>query len=126
MSGSRQVERNEIFVIVVLVVRTQTDEDGQFLVLQVGDVLLHGICMDKHFQPFILTDVEGGVLIDGLRLSVAQILHHHVECLLIAFHQLWLCRILFTADSRRQHVVHRRLLVVLFNVHRTHGKVTAF
>ena len=46
--------------------------------------------MGKHLQPFILPEVERGVLIYSLRLSMTQILHHHVECLLIILHKLWL------------------------------------
>ena len=46
--------------------------------------------MGKHLQSFILTEIERGVFIHSLRLSMTQILYHHVERLLIILHELWL------------------------------------
>ena len=57
-SGGREVERDKILVVVVLVVAAQSNEHGQFLIFQVGHVGLVGIGMHKHLQTLILAQVE--------------------------------------------------------------------
>ena len=44
----------------------------------------------KHLQVLILAKVETRITVYGLRLASLQVLHHHVERLFIALHELWL------------------------------------
>ena len=120
MSRSRQLQRDFILVVVVLVIRAQTDEHSQLVVSQVGRVLFEGVGVYEHLQPLVLAQVEGSVLVDSLRLACTQVVDDHGECLLVLFDKLWLVRILSTADARRQDVVHGHLVVVLLKAHGTY------
>ena len=44
--------------------------------------------MDEHLHALVLSEVERSLLIDGLRLAVLHIRHHHIQCLLIILHEL--------------------------------------
>ena len=46
--------------------------------------------MHKHLHVFILAQIEVYVTINGLRLTMLQILNNHIQCLLIVLNQLWL------------------------------------
>ena len=48
------------------------------------------IGMHEHLHVLVLAQVVIGVLIDGLHFLRTQVLHHHVERLLIILHELWL------------------------------------
>ena len=105
-----------IFIVVALVVATQSHEDGQLVVLQVGGVLLHGVGMHKHLQSLVLSQVEVGVLIHRLCLTLGQLLYDESQCLLVVLHELRLRGVGHTTYSRRQHIVHRQLVGVLLDV----------
>ena len=76
--------------------------------------------MDEHLHVLILAEVHIHVPIDGLRLLLLQLLHHHVQGLFVTLHELGLGRIGSPADAWWQHVVHGLLVVVLLDVHGTH------
>ena len=118
----RQHQRNLVFVVVVLVVATQADKHRQLIVLQVCEVRHEVVGVDEHLHPFVLPQVERGILIDSLRLSMLHIPHHHIQGLLIVLHQLRLGGVCGTADAWRQHVVHRNLIIVLLDVDSAHGE----
>ena len=44
--------------------------------------------MGEHLHALILTEVEARILIYCLRLTVTQVFHHHIQCLLVVLHQL--------------------------------------
>ena len=98
---SRQLQRNFILVVVVLVVRTQTDEHSQLVICKIGRVLFKGIRMYEHLQTLILAKIEGCILIDSLWLSCSKIVDNHWECLFVLLNQLWLVRILSTLNTWR-------------------------
>ena len=116
---SRKGERNLIFIIVILIVATQTDEDRQLPILQVGGILLQGIGMGKHLDTLILTEVESSILVYRLCLPTGQVLDNQAQSLLVGFNQLWLARILLTADAWRQDVIDRSLLGIFLKIHGT-------
>ena len=116
---SRKGERNLIFIIVILIVATQTDEDCQLPILQICGILLQGIGMGKHLDTLILTEVEGSILVYRLSLSTGQVPDNKTQSLLVGFNQLWLARILFTADAWRQYVIDRSLLSIFLQIHGT-------
>ena len=106
-----------IFIIVVLVVAAKAHKHCQLVVLKVGGILLQGIGMHKHLQTLILAEVEVGVLIHGLGLSLGKLLDDEAESLLVVFNKLWLRRIGNTADTRRKDVVDGELVGMLLDVH---------
>ena len=116
MAGGSEFERHLVFVVVALVVASEAYEDSQLVVGEVGGVLVQRIGMHEHLQALVLSEVEGGVLIDTFRLSCAEVVDHDVECLLVALDELWLGGVLHTRDARRQYVVDRCLVVVLLDV----------
>ena len=116
---SRKGERNLIFIIVILIVTTQTDEDSQLPILQVGSILLQGIGMGKHLDTLILTEVESSILVYRLGFSTGQIPDNKAQSLLVGFNQLWLTRILLTTDAWRQDVIDRSLLGIFLKIHGT-------
>ena len=121
-----QHERYLVFVVVVLVVITQTDEHRQLPILQGSGIRQQVVGMHEHLHPLILAQVDGGLLIHRLRLVLLQVVHNHLQCLLITLHQLGLCRVRHSADSWRQHVVHGLLVVILLDVHGIHGQCARF
>ena len=76
--------------------------------------------MDKHLQALVLAQVLVGVLVDGLRLVLAQVLGHQAESLLVVLDQLGRTGVGGTRDARRQHVGHGLAVGVLLNVHGTY------
>ena len=116
---SRKGERNLIFIIVILIVTTQTDEDSQLPILQICGILLQGIGMGKHLNTLILTEVESSILVYRLGFSTGQIPDNKTQSLLVGFYQLWLTRILLTTDARRQDIIDRSLLGIFLKIHGT-------
>ena len=111
-----QFQRYLVFIVVALVVASESHEDGQLVVLQVRGVLLHGVGMHKHLQTLVLAQVEVGVLIHRLCLALCQLLDDESERLLVVLHELRLRGVGHTAYSRRQHIVHGLLVGVLLDV----------
>ena len=60
------------------------------MILKVRRIGLQMVGMGEHLHTLVLSQVEGGVLIHTLRLTVTQVLHHHIQGLLVVLHQLWL------------------------------------
>ena len=120
MALGGETQGDEILVVVVLVVAAQTDEDSQLVVFQLGAVGHEVVGVDKHLQPLVLAKVDVDVLIDGLRLVLAQILHHQAKGLLVVLGELWLVGVGHTRDARRQHVGHGLALGVLLDVDGAH------
>ena len=114
-----ELQRYFVLVVVVLVVASQTDEHRSLVVLQRGDILLQGIGVYKHLHAFVLSQVEGGVLVHRLGLARAQVLGHEAERLLVGLDELWLRGVLLALYARWQHVVDRCLLGILLYAHRT-------
>ena len=81
--------------------------------------------MGEHLDALVLAQVDGGVLVDCLCLSTAQILHHQAQCLLIRLHELWLGWVLLTGNARWQHVVDWCLLSIFLQAYRTSLQGTA-
>ena len=73
--------------------------------------------MGKHLDALILAQIKGRILVNRLRLACAHILDHQTQRLLVRLNQLRLTRILFALDTRRQDIVDRCLLAVLFQTH---------
>ena len=76
--------------------------------------------MGKHLQTLVLPEVLDGILIDRLRLAMTEVCHYEVERLLIALHQLGVLWVKGSANSRRQHIVDRNLVVVFLDVDGAH------
>ena len=119
-----QLQRNEVFVVVVLVVATHSHEDSQLVVAQ-RRVVDEVVGMHIHLQMTILAKIQRSVAIDALRLALRQVLHHHAQCLLVGLRQLRLRGVCDTGDAWRQHVVDRFLVVVLLDVDGTNLQRTA-
>ena len=87
------------------------------MILQVGGIGHQVVGVHEHLHVLILAEVEARVAIDSLRLTLLQVLHHHVERLFVALHKLWLGGVGDTTDTRWQHVIHRLFVVALLDVH---------
>ena len=53
-------EGNFVFVEIALVVRSQTDKDGEIAIRQTGLILDGSLRMGKELQPLVTTQVVGG------------------------------------------------------------------
>ena len=115
-----QLQRYLVFVVVALVVGAQADEDGQLVVLEVGGVRQQVVSVYEHLQAFVLAQVEVGVLIDGLRLALRQVLHRQAERLLVVLDELRLRGVGGAADAWRQGVGHGLAVGVLLDIHGAH------
>ena len=124
MTWSRQLQRNFILVVVVLIVRTQTDEHSQLVIRKIGCILFKGIRMYEHLQTLVLTKIEGCILIDRFWLACSKIVYNHRECLFVLLNQLWLVRVLSTFNAWRYYIVYRSLIIVFFKAHSTHWHCT--
>ncbi len=60
----------------------------ELVVSQVGGVLSQCIGMGKHLDALVLSQVEGGVLVNRLSLARTQVVDHKAQRLLILLHQL--------------------------------------
>ena len=80
--------------------------------------------MNEHLYAAILAHIDCCVLIDALRLSRTEVGDHHIEGLLIVFHELRLCGVLHTRDTRRQDIVDRCLVIVFLDINSTDSHVT--
>ena len=86
----RQFQRYFVFIVVVLVVGTQTNKHRQLIVGKVGNVRFERIGVHKHLQTLVLANIERSVFINRFRFLVAQIVHRHCQRLFVALHKLWL------------------------------------
>ena len=120
VAGRRELQGDEILVVVALVVGSQAHKHGQLVVFELGAVGHEIVGVDKHLQVLVLAQVEVGVLVDGLRLVLREVLHGEAEGLLVLLSELLLVGILHAADARRQDVGHRLALGVLLHVDGTH------
>ena len=77
--------------------------------------------MCEHLDALVLAEIEGGVLIDCLRLARAQAVDRHSQSLLVALHELRLRRILLARDARRENIVDRHLVGVFLDAHSADG-----
>ena len=105
-----------VFVVVALVVATQADECTHLVVLQ-ALVVFEGVGMNEHLQVLVLAEVEVHGLIHAASIARRKVFDDDGECLLVFLSDLRLIWVGDTADARRQHVVHRSLVVVLLDVH---------
>ena len=79
-----------VFVVVVLIVGTQTDEHRQLTILQIGGIGHEMVGMHEHLHPLVMAQVDGGFLIHSLRLALLQIGGDHLQGLFVALHELGL------------------------------------
>ena len=115
-----QHERYLVFVVVVLVVATQTDEHRQLTILQIGGIGYQVVGMHKHLHSLVLAQVNDALLIHCLRLVLLQVVDDHLKSLFVALHQLGLRGVGNSTDTWRQHIVHWFLVAVFLDVHCTH------
>ena len=76
--------------------------------------------MDEHLQALVLTQVEVGVLVDALRLTLSQVAHRQTEGLLVVLDELRLRGVSGTVDARRQGIGHGLAVGILLDVDGTH------
>ena len=121
---SRQLKRNLILVVVVLVVASQAHEHRQLAVTERGGVLLHCVGVNEHLYALILTQVEHGILIHGLRRARSEVGDHDIESLLVVLHNLRLVRVTIAANSWRHYIVDRCLVLILLEIDGAHRHST--
>ena len=120
----RQVHRDLILVVVVLIIGTHTDEDGQVAIRQALGLIDRSLGMSEHLQTLVTAQVVRGRLINRPGITRRQIRNLQGERLLVLLQQLRLAGIEHTADSRRQHVVDRLTLSVLLDINRRNHQLT--
>ena len=96
-----QLQGYHVLIVVVGVVATQTNEDGQLVILQRGDVVYQMVGMYKHLDMLILTQVECRIAIHRLGLALRQVLDHHGQRLFVGFGELWLGGVGHSGNARR-------------------------
>ena len=121
----RQLQRDEIFVVVVAVVATETDEYCQLVILQRGVVVDEVVGVDEHLDMLIAAQVERRVTVDGFRLVLRQILDHQTQRLLVGLGQLGLRGVGDARDAWGQYVVDGLAVVVLLDIDRADLQLTA-
>ena len=114
-----EMQRNLILVIVILQVRTQTNETRQIFILYRLKVW-HTFCVHEHLQSLVLTHIIGHILIHSTRIFWLQIIHFQHHGLFILCNQLCLSWVCLTGDTWRQNVVHWRTVWILLYIHRLH------
>ena len=108
MTVSGQRERYLIFIIIMLNVGSQSDEQRQFAVAQSRRIVDQLLGMHPHLQPTVIAQILHGVAVDSARIPCCQPRDAERHRLLVELHDLLLGRVRQTADSRRQHIVDRR------------------
>ena len=81
--------------------------------------------MGEHLYPFVLSYVEGALLVDGTRLLRAEVVYLQRECLLVVLSQLRLLGVEYARDAGRKHIVYGLAVAVLLYVDSRHHKVAA-
>ena len=76
--------------------------------------------MYEHLQVVVLSEVQVGVLVYGLRLVLREVLHDEAQRLLVLLGELWLVGVAHACDARRQDVGHWLSLGVLLYVDGAH------
>jgi len=111
-----QCQRNFILIIVILIIRPQTDENRQVTVGKVIDIELRSLSMRKQLQAFILTQVVVRILIDGACIHRCQICYFQRKRLFVLLAYLRLARVQYASNTRRQDVVDRIAIAVFFYI----------
>ena len=81
--------------------------------------------MHKHLQALVLTHIIYHILIYSARILWSQMIKTEYHGLLVLLNQLSLTRVCLTRYTRRQYVVDRRTIRVLFDIHRFYHHRTA-
>ena len=119
----RKHQRNFVFVEIVFVVRSESEEQTHLSVCQIL-VTRQRIGVHKELEVLVATKVEMRVLIHGTRIATAQFFHGERERLLVVLQHLVLSRLNRAANARGQDIVHRLFVVVLFEVHGAHHELS--
>ena len=90
------------------------------VVLELGAVGHEVVGVYEHLQVVVLPQVQVGILVDGLRLVLAEVLHDKAECLFVLLGELWLVGVADAGDAWWQDVSHGLALGVLLHVDSTH------
>ena len=115
------LQRYFIFIVVFGEVGTDTHEDAKVLVVERA-VLLGCFGVDEHFEVFVLTQVEVGGLVDGPAVTVNEVLHGHLQRLLIDAGGLGHADNPFLLDAGRDDVGHGLAMVVFVDADRRNVK----
>ena len=118
-------ERNLIFVVVALVVRSQAHEYRHLAILHLIGHIHQVLGMDIHLHMLIPAQIQVRLVIYGPRLVRLQSRNLQTHCLLVVLSQLRLRGVQHTRDARRHGIVHRHAVAVLLDVHRCHHHATA-
>ena len=105
-----------VFVVIALVIRTQTEECAHLEVFQTL-IAFESIGVDEHLQMLVLAEVEVHGLIYTTCIARREVLNDNGERLLVFLSDLRLAWVCHTTDAWRQHVVDWSLVVVLLNIH---------
>ena len=112
----RELQWHLIFVVVALVVASQSDECAHLVVLY-ALVAFECVGMDEHLQVLVLAEVEVHGLVHTASIARRKVFDNDGERLLILLSDLRLAWVGDTTDAWRQYIVHRSLVVVLFDVY---------
>ena len=116
MSWRGEGEGYLVFVVVALVVTTDSDEEAHLVVLQFR-VTFHRIGMDEHLQVLVVAEVHVHGLIHRTGVACGKVFHCECQGLFVLLRELRLGGVEHTGDAWRQDVVDWGLVVVLLDIH---------
>ena len=118
----RQHQRDFIFVEIVLIVRSESEEQTH---LSVGQVLVarQRVGVHEELKVLVAAEVEVRVLIDGARIAASEVFDRERKGLFVVLQHLVLSRFDGAADAGGQDVVNGVFVVVFFEVHRAHHEL---
>ena len=112
----REVQRNLVFIVIVLDIRAQSQECRHIAIGQVSGVVDCSLGMQEHLQSLIDAQVITGVAVDATCITRLQSIDSNLHRLLIELCDLRVSRIDDTCHTRRQDVVHRLARGILLDV----------
>ena len=125
LSGRRYGQWNFVFVEVVLVVASESQEQAHLSVSQFSGVIGQCVGMNEELQMAVASEVEGSVFVDSACIAGRQIAYGECHRLFVVLQHHGVSGVDDAADARWQDVVDRLFLVVFLEVHRADFECSA-
>ena len=119
LSGRRDGQWNFVFVEVVLVVASESEEQAHLTIGQCGDVFGQCVGMNEELQMAVASQVEHGILVDSTSIAGCQVAYGECHRLFVVLQHYGVSGVDDAADARWKDIVYRLFLVVFLKVHRT-------
>ena len=112
----REFERHRIFVVIIAIVATQSDEHREISIPNGIHSILYALGMCKELQLFISAKIQACIAVHGTCIPGSEISDFQAQRLLILLRSLRLCGVDTAQYAGRKHIVNRLTVSIFFDI----------